>query len=171
MVMNACFACAWDIHIGVGSENKPMLILLILANIAAIAAYQTYMREDITFTHELFQKKGLKWNFMPAAFLSYDWQHDTETKSSSSGNAVSSVGTEYAEKICISSLSSYCRESRSMCHIPTCPGLISKWLKKITTLSCIIAQCTLASGTKIWIFRTKALPWGNIDPMCFPNET
>lgn len=45
---------------GVDSENKPMLILLILANIAAIAAYQTYMREDITFTHELFQKRGLK---------------------------------------------------------------------------------------------------------------
>lgn len=98
MVMNACFACAWEIHMGVGSENKPMLILLILANIAAITAYQTYMREDITFTHELFQKKGLKWNFMPAAFLSYDWQHDTETKSSSSGNAVSSVGTEHAEE-------------------------------------------------------------------------
>lgn len=37
-----------------------MQILLILANTAAITAYQTYMRKDITFTHELFQKKGLK---------------------------------------------------------------------------------------------------------------
>lgn len=56
----ACFACESDMPMGAGSENQPMLILLILANIAALAAHHASMRQDITFTHELLQKKGLK---------------------------------------------------------------------------------------------------------------
>lgn len=56
----ACFACESNMHMRACSENQPMLILLILANIAALTAYQAYMRQDITFTHELLQKKGPK---------------------------------------------------------------------------------------------------------------